>query len=100
MISPSPTQSDVSLDETVQVAAITGGDPQTPLPVSADDTALLRILRDLAQYRQEHNAAPAMILVNPLTALEIVLATHNWNHIFDPTDMRTILLECLPGLPY
>lgn len=94
VLEPAP---DMALEETVQVTAFVSN-PETPTPVS-ENAALLRVLGELALYRQEHGVAPGGALLNPLTALEVVLATHNWQHIFDPTDLSAIALFAVPGLP-
>ncbi len=93
---------DITLEETVQHAypAIEAAEtaPETPLPDSPHDEAAYWLLGELAGHRHQHGAAPVLILLNPLTLLEIALATRNWDALVDPADGLPVPLVPVLGL--
>jgi hypothetical protein len=91
----------VELHPTIQVPAINLADlssPATPVPISLYEPALLLVYREIASHRESTGAPPLVVVLNPLTRLEVVLATGEWDSIQDPADGIVIALISRLGL--
>ncbi len=91
----------VELHPTIQVPSVppTGAsNPRTPVPAGLYGPALELVYRQIASCRDLTGDGPVVIVLNPITALEVILTTHDWDAVQDPASGRAIPLLTRPGI--